>query len=421
MSLESVGPEGRSGWSRRNFLKIGAVGVAGMSLQEAAFAADAGNDVNVILLFLVGGPSQLETFDLKPNAPESVRGPFRPIRTRVPGIDICEHLPLTANIAQHVSIVRSVHHTAAPIHETGHQLMQTGSLFRDGRESPHYGAALSYLRGPSNEDVPPFVVIPGPIRYTGVCVSHGQTAGPLGDRFGPMWYRDERLPLRSHDNVENECSGEVHSSPTSRSYSSLTDAATRAAFDLRREDSTISDRYGSHSFGRSTLLARRLVEHGARCVTVNMFDTVFNRVTWDCHADGGSLGTTLDDYATTLCPMFDQAYSALIADLHERGMLSKTLVLACGEFGRTPVINPRGGRDHWTGAWSVLFAGGGTRGGQVIGATDSWAAEVKDRPVTPQNIAATVYRAAGIDSAKIAGACSVQAPFSHSDAMAELF
>jgi len=134
-----------------------------------------------------------------------------------------------------------------------------------------------------------------------------------------------------------------------------------------------------------------------RFVTVNMFDTVFNKTTWDCHADGGSLATTLSDYRDTLCPMFDVAYSALLEDLEQRGMLDTTLVLAMGEFGRTPVLNPRGGRDHWPGCWSVLFAGAGIRGGQVIGASDAWGGEPKDRPVTPAEIAATVYAALGLD------------------------
>ena len=130
-----------------------------------------------------------------------------------------------------------------------------------------------------------------------------------------------------------------------------------------------------------------------------MFETVFDNLTWDCHADGGSLSTTLDDYRQTLCPMFDAAYTALLDDLHQRGMLQSTLVLAMGEFGRTPELNPRGGRDHWPGCWTVLFAGGGVRGGQVIGASDATAAEPRDRPVTPAELAATVYQSLGLDPA----------------------
>src|SRR5262249_27181250 len=134
-------------------------------------------------------------------------------------------------------------------------------------------------------------------------------------------------------------------------------------------------------------------------VTVNMFDTVFDAVTWDCHADGGSLASDLDDYARTLCPMFDRAYSALLADLRERGLLEETLVVAMGEFGRTPKLNPRGGRDHWPGVWSALFAGAGVRGGQAVGSSNALGAEPRDRPVTPAEVAATVYRALGVDLA----------------------
>src|SRR5262249_37542809 len=142
-------------------------------------------------------------------------------------------------------------------------------------------------------------------------------------------------------------------------------------------------RYGKNTFGQSCLLARRLVERGVRLVTVNMFDTVFNEVTWDCHADGGSLATTLDAYKDRISPMFDQANSALLSDLRQRGMLDNTLVVAMGEFGRTPQLNRRGGRDHWTRAWSILFAGGGIQGGQVIGASDAHGGEPIDRPVHP--------------------------------------
>ena len=171
----------------------------------------------------------------------------------------------------------------------------------------------------------------------------------------------------------------------------------RRAFDLGSERDDVRERYGRNTFGQSCLLARRLVEHGVRLVTVNMFDTVFSKVTWDCHADGGVLGTTLDDYRKTLCPMFDAAYTSLLDDLHQRGLLESTLVVAMGEFGRTPHLNPRGGRDHWPGVWSILFAGGGIRGGQVVGASDRIGAEPRDRPVNPAEVAATIYQALGLD------------------------
>ncbi|MFL5342587.1 MAG: DUF1501 domain-containing protein [Gemmataceae bacterium] len=349
--------------SRRQFLRTGAIGAgaAGLALGDLGrLSASSSRDVNCILLFLVGGPSQLDTFDLKPDAPESVRGPFRPIRTSVPGLELSELLPRTAAQAKHVAVVRSVHHTAAPIHETGHQLMQTGRLFRNGQEHPHYGAVLSYLRGGPRGEWPGAwpvcaAMTPGPIYDTGVRVSHGQTAAHLGPDHAPVCFSNS----------------------------------------VWGDDELLLERYGNTDFGRSCLTARQLVEDGVRFVTVNMFGTVFGNVTWDCHADGNLLASTLIDYRDTLCPTFDMAYSALLDDLHQRGLLANTLVLAMGEFGRTPQINPRGGRDHWTGCWSILFAGAGIRGGQVVGASDNWAAEPKDRPVEPAHIAATVYRALG--------------------------
>jgi hypothetical protein len=345
--------------TRRDFLRAGALGIGGLSLADLSASADKSRGVNCILLFLVGGPSQLDTWDLKPGAPDDVRGPFRPIKTNAPGVEICEHFPLMARMADRYAILRSVHHTAAPIHETGQQMMQTGYLFKGELEYPHYGSVFSYLHGQA-PDASPFVVLPAPIRHTGVSVSHGQTAGYLGARHEPLMLGSEK----PSDMAETE---------------------------------GLRSRYGRNNFGKSCLMARRLVEHGVRFVTVNMFDTVFDKVTWDCHADGGSLSASLNDYKETLCPMFDQAYTALLEDLHQRGLLDTTLVLAMGEFGRTPRLNRLGGRDHWTGCWSVLFAGAGVRGGQVVGASDKIGAEPKDRPVTPAEVAATVYRGLGVD------------------------
>src|SRR5436305_1510530 len=185
------GVQSCDGLTRRDFLRAGALsaGAVGLSLTELAQPVLAGTsrgDVNCILLFLVGGPSQLDTWDLKPKAPSDVRGPFRPIRTSVPGVELGEHFPLMATRAEQFALVRSVHHDEAPIHETGHQLMQTGHLFRGGQEHPHYGAVLSHLRGAREEAVQPFVVLPAPIGNTGVSVSHGQTAGYLGARHEPF-------------------------------------------------------------------------------------------------------------------------------------------------------------------------------------------------------------------------------------------
>jgi uncharacterized protein (DUF1501 family) len=406
------------GLTRRDFLRVGSLsaGALGVTLADlaGARAADRSGDVKCILLFLVGGPSHLDTWDPKPDAPANVRGPFRPVQTSVPGIQIAEHFPRMARMAERFAIVRSVHHHAAPVHETGHQLMQTGHLCRDGEEHPHYGAVVSHLRGPTRSGLPPFVLLPGPMGNTGVSISHGQGAGYLGARHEPYCPPADlrvaaavdpaRLPTRRAllDAVDSaqrayDTSGQPRDPAAGQAYSQLFAQHTRRAFDVAAEREALRSRYGQNTFGQSCLLARRLVEHGVRLVTVNMFDTVFNRVTWDCHADGGSLGTTLEDYRDTLCPVFDQAYTALLDDLRQRGLLGTTLVVAMGEFGRTPQLNPRGGRDHWPGVWSVLLAGGPVRGGRVIGSSDRIGAEPRDLPVTPAEVAATVYRALGFD------------------------
>jgi hypothetical protein len=444
------------GLTRRDFLRVGAVsgGALGLSLADLVGLRAAGRrsgDVNCILLFLVGGPSQLDTWDLKTGAPDSVRGPFRPTCTNVPGIQICEHFPRMARMADRYAIVRSVHHRAAPIHETGHQMMQTGHLFRGGQEHPHYGAVVSHLRGPGQSGLPPFVILPGPIGNTGVSVSHGQGAGYLGVRHEPFFVRgdpaapsfrvsDRRPPagvdparlqtrralLDAIDTAQRAFDATEASRPrdnaSRQAFGQIFAPSARRAFDIDAEREEVRDRFGRNTFGQSCLLARRLIEYGVRLVTVNMFDTVFNEITWDCHADGGSLGVTLDDYKETLCPMFDAAYTALLDDLRQRGMLENTLVVAMGEFGRTPQLNARGGRDHHTGVWSVLFAGGRVRGGQVVGSSDCNGAEPRDRPVTPAEVAATVYRGLGIDlGTHLPGPESRPLPLTEAEPIDELF
>jgi len=421
-----------NGLTRRDFLRVGALtaGTAGLSLADLNQLQEAGaanaNDINCIILFLVGGPSQLDTWDLKPAAPDCIRGPFRPIRTNVPGIQIGEHFPLMAKMADQYALLRSVHHKAAPIHETGHQLMQTGYLSRGGQEYPHIGSVVSYLKGGRAGSVPPFVILPGPIGHTGVSVSHGQSAGYLGADHEPFSLlgsdSDVVLPITHIDAPEDFDPARIGSckplldavekaqrafdsmesirSPSNadeKAYAQIFAVKAKRAFDIDSESESLRSRYGANRFGQSCLLARRLVEHGVRLVTVNMFDTVFNEITWDCHADGGSLATSLNDYKETLCPMFDGAYTALLEDLGQRGLLSNTLVVAMGEFGRTPQLNPRGGRDHWPGCWTILFAGAGVRSGQVVGCSDASGSEPKDRPVTPEEVAATIYKGLGID------------------------
>jgi hypothetical protein len=339
--------------SRRDFLRATAV-TAAAAVTPWAVARPA--DVRrCLFLLLTGGPSQLDTFDPKPNAPANVRGPFRPIRTTVPGLYLSELLPRTAARMHRVAVVRSLHHEEAPIHETGLQMLQTGRLCRGTTEYPHFGAALAYLTGRS------WAVLPGPLGDTGVAVSHGQSAGML-----------------ECSSVAGLCeAGPQHHWPRGP-------ASQRPATD-------------DTEFGSACRYAVRLIESGVQVVVVNMFTTVYESHSWDCHADGGLLPTGLDDYRDTVCPAFDVAYADLLDDLADRGLLDSTLVVATGEFGRTPFINSRGGRDHWPGVWSALFAGGGVRGGQAIGRSDALGGEPNDRPVTPAEVTATIYHALGVD------------------------
>jgi Protein of unknown function (DUF1501) len=359
--------KGRAGMTRRDFLRVGGVGLGalgcGLSKVDDFAEIASSPERSVILLLLVGGPSQLETWDPKPDAPAEVRGPFRSIATRCPGVRICEHLPRMAARMDRLALVRSMYHESAPIHETGYQLLQTGRLCRAGEQHPHIGSVVARLEGPRN-GVPPFVLVPGTIASTGVDVPRGQAAGWLGAAYDPFALADD---------------------PPKRGLGATTAGGEKA-----------SRAYGRTTFGRSCLLARRLVESGVRVVTVNMFDTVFNRVTWDCH--GALPFSTLDHYAREVLPTFDQAFTALIDDLERRGRLDTTLVVAAGEFGRSPRLNASGGRDHWPGAWSVVLAGGGVRGGQVVGASDAHAAAPADRPATPQDLVATIYHSLQIEA-----------------------
>jgi hypothetical protein len=257
-----------------------------------------------------------------------------------------------ANAADRFAVVRSMHHTAAPIHETGFQLLQTGELRDDGAEAPHFGARLSATKG-ARRRVPANVLLPGPIGFTGVNVGHGQSAGGLAENQAPV-----SVALDIHS---DRC----------RSH------------------------YGGTEFGDNCLRAARLIECGSRFVTVNMFQTVYDTITWDCHAAGGSLRSELSHYPA-IAASFDIAYSALLDDLRQRGLLDSTLVVATGEFGRTPHLNREGGRDHWAGVWTMLLAGGGIDGGQVIGASDLLGGEPKDQPVGPEWLAMTIRKTIGV-------------------------
>jgi uncharacterized protein (DUF1501 family) len=415
LSLETrTGISDCRGVSRRDFLRVGALAAGSLTLglpELAAAPTTSREPLRCIWINLLGGPSQLETWDPKPDAPEAIRGPFRAMATNVPGIQISEHFPKMARMAQRYTLVRSLYHDAAPIHETGLQLLQTGQLAEDGIDHPHLGAEL-----------PAWAMLPGPIYNTGVSVSHGQTAGYKGDAYEAarlpgsaaqaLWRLNDLKAKHGLDpaRLENKYALLDSVDEVQRAYEqalardgkeiagleTIFSPQAKQAFSLESESNCVRARYGWTTFGQSCLLARRLVERNVRLVTVNMFDTVYNALSWDCHADGGQLNVRLEDYASKLCPMFDQAFTALLYDLHQRGLLEKTLVVATGEFGRTPRLNLRGGRDHWPHVWTAILAGGGIPGGQVLGSSDAHGAEPKDQPLHARELHALVRERLGI-------------------------
>jgi uncharacterized protein (DUF1501 family) len=416
------------GVTRRDFLHAGALATCGLTLQGWLAQKAAGNvkgnkDLNCIMLFLVGAPSHIDTWDPKPKAPAEVRGPFKPIQTNAPGIQISEIFPKMARHADKFSLIRSVYHTAAAVHDTGVQMMQTGRLFSGGIEHPHAGCVLGYLKGRRGE-VPAHVLIPRPIGALGGNLPHAQDAGYLGKQYDPFVLNadpsdpkfkvpdllppeyisairaERRQKLRDAVDgalaaFEKNAQAKQLDDTFNLAYRLMSSPQAREAFALDREPAAMRDRYGRTRFGQSCLMARRLIERGVRFVTVNMFETVFVEVTWDIH--GSKPFTDISQMAQLVAPNFDRAYSALLEDLKERGLLETTIVAAVGEFGRTPKINPAGGRDHHPGVWTVMLGGGPIKGGQVIGESDELGYAPKSRPVTPGEVVATIYRGLGLD------------------------
>jgi uncharacterized protein (DUF1501 family) len=416
--------------TRRDFLHAGSLATLGLTLpgylraKEAAGGKD--SDVNCIMLFLLGGPSHLDTWDMKPNAPAEVRGPFQPIKTAAPGIEVSEIFPRMAKHADKFSLVRSVYHTATAVHDTGHQMMQTGRLFTGGVEHPHMGCSLGYLKGGRGE-LPAHVLLPRPMGRTGGNLPHGQTAGYLGKNYDPFVLNadpsapgfkvpdllppdyisqvraERRQRLReavdgAMESFEKSAAAKQLDDNFNLAYRLMSSPKAREAFAVEKEPDKIRDRYGRTRFGQCCLMARRLIEAGVRFVTVNMFETVFDEITWDIH--GSKPFTDIQEMAKQVAPNFDQAYSTLLEELQERGLLSNTMVLCVGEFGRTPKINPAGGRDHHPGVWTIIMGGGPLQGGRVVGESDELGYAPKSRPVTPGEVAATVFRGLGLDPHK---------------------
>ena len=416
------------GRTRRDFLQVGALGASGLSLPQYLAAKEqsgqsANDDRACIMIFNLGAPSQLDTFDMKPNAPAEVRGPFQAINTSAPGIQLSEILPLHAKIADKIGFVRSVHHTGAAVHDAGWQMMQTGRQFSGGVNTPHAGAVLAYLKG-RKTDLPPFVVLPELMGRGGGNLPNGQAGGFLGKAMDPFALMadpsvanfkvpdllppadigtvrlDRRRKMR--DIVDARVS-EFEASESAAlldgnfqaAFRLMTSDQARGAFDLAQEKPEVRERYGMNRFGQCCLLARRLIEAGVRFVTINTFLTVFDEITWDIH--GSKPFTSIEGMRDIVAPMYDKAYSALIEDLSERGMLDKTMVCNFAEFGRTPRVNPAGGRDHWPQCYTVYFAGGGVKGGQAVGASDPIGGVPADRPVGPGEVVSTIFHSLGLD------------------------
>ncbi|QDT41141.1 hypothetical protein Pan241w_12010 [Gimesia alba] len=357
--------------SRRDFLRVGSLSFVGLSMSERAALSAAQSDrsqKNCILIMMTGGASQLETFDPKPEAPAEIRGPLKAIETSVPGLLVSEAFPQLAQRASQFSLVRSLYHDAAPIHETGYQLIQTGRLSKGALNYPCFGSVISRQFGPRG-DAPPFVVLPRLVSSLGVNMYRGQQATFLGEEFDPATTVGE-----------SSASGEYE-------------------IKIEGESKAIQQQYGKHRFGRLMLQARQLVERGTRCVIVNLFDDLHQQLTWDCHGTGTGTSGKVYEYRDSLGPAFDKALSTLLDDLSSKGLLDDTLVVASGEFGRTPQINAHGGRDHWPHVWSALVAGGGTPGGQVVGASDARASAPVERPVHASELTATIYHHLGLNPA----------------------
>ncbi|MCA9231445.1 MAG: DUF1501 domain-containing protein [Planctomycetales bacterium] len=417
------------GMRRRDFLSVGALSAIGLSLPQYLAAKAAGDvasshdDRSCILIFNLGAPSQLDTFDMKPAAPAEIRGPFKPINTASPEIQISEILPKHAAVADRFSLVRSCYHTSAAVHDAGWQMMQTGRKFTGGVETPHVGAVASYLKG-RRGDLPAHVLLPEPMGRGGANLPNGQAGGFLGKSHDPFalmadpsqpkfkvpdlllppeigtarLQRRQRLREIVDQQVElfeQSADARLLDDNFQSAYRLMTSTKARDAFDLSQESPATRERYGMTRFGQCCLLARRLIEAGVRFVTINTFLTVFDEITWDIH--GSKPFTSIEGMKNIVAPLYDQGYSALIEDLTQRGMLDDTMVACLAEFGRTPKVNPAGGRDHWPQCYTTYFAGGGVKGGQVIGESDPIGAVPADRPVQPPDIVATIFHSLGLD------------------------
>jgi hypothetical protein len=412
--------------SRRDFVRIGALSAFGLGLPTLfaprAVAAPAAKAKRAILIWLDGGPSHLETFDVKPDAPQEVRGPLAAIETNVAGIRISECFPKLAQRMQHAAIIRSL---TSPLgeHNLGTHYLMTGYPPTPALEYPAIGSVVAHL-DQAERTLPRHIAVPnfgvGGRRYSGNGYLPDETRpfsvggdpsrpdfkvrdldfypGLAGERIDRRREYLQRLESFSRS-IDQPASDGTRSVPATfeQAYRLISSPAAKGAFDLTQESPATRAKYGPRTIGQSTLLARRLIEADVPFVTVNYPG-------WDTH---DNLYTRLKEGYTGaqtpvgLIPSLDLALSALLDDLAERGLLAETLVIVMGEFGRTPKLNTQGGRDHWPRVFSVLLAGGGVPGGQVIGASDATGESPHERPVTPADLAATTYSLLGIDPQRL--------------------
>ena len=425
--IEMTGPTSRycDGVSRRNFLQLGVAGMASIALPEVLWAKEASQtlglgtkDTSVILIWLDGGPSHMDTYDMKPDAPPRYRGLWTPISTNVPGTQITELFPRQAKVANKFSIVRSLHHGEAG-HFPASRRMLTGRVesMPGTKEAkyPSFASCATKVCGARRPGMPPYVSVPKAssvglkpghfgASYLGLAHNPFMTGGDPNE--ADFKIKNIKLPdnltidrLEDRRHLRRHFDGFRRSMDTSGAFDAMdrfqhhafemvAGPAARKAFDIGTEDPQLRDRYGRHSSGQSTLLARRLVEAGATFVTVHIGG-------WDHHWD-------LEKGYRNKLPRVDAAVATLFEDLDSRGLLDQVLVMVCGEFSRTPKMNDgrgRGtpGRDHWGNAMSCVLGGGGVKGGQIIGATDRRGLRPAERPVTPPDIHATVYDVLGVD------------------------
>lgn len=435
--------------SRRQTLQAAGAGLLGLNLPLLMAAEDVATGParakSVIFLFLFGGPSQLETFDMKPEAADTIRGPFRPIAARTPDLRICEHLPKTAQISDRLAIIRTMSHSyndhsgGAHYIQTGHrwQIPIGGGFNVTPNDWPAIGAVTDYharQQDTAVRGVPTYAVLPNSLgrlqEYKVQLKRPGETAGWLGRGFDPVTTRidkrdskdnpywrdctDEELTFRiegllaqdsmtldrldrrqslltQFDNARRSLQDSViesYSGFQQRALDLVTSARTRQALDVTAEPDALRDRYGRHLFGQSALTARRLIEAGTRFATVH-YDCI-DGYSWDSHQHS-------NDVKDHLLPSLDQTLAALVTDLEERGLLDETLVVCMGEMGRTPKGNSDWGRNHWSTLFPAVLTGAGIRGGLLYGESDGDAAYAKSPPVSPEDLAATIYYALGID------------------------